>query len=67
MVGLVFGVYPKSSWHLLLEIPRKVLSSSDSMAPGRVSAVVGPLKIVLDPIVRGLASVHFEDEPISKE
>jgi hypothetical protein len=37
------------------------------MAPGQVSAAVGLLKIVLDPVTRGLASAHFEDEPISKE
>jgi hypothetical protein len=60
-------VYPKSSGHLQFGLLRRVLSSSDSMAPGQVSAVVALLKIVLDPVARGLASAHFEDEPISKE
>ena len=60
-------MYPKSSGHLQFGLLRRVLSPSDSMAPGQVSAAVGLLKIVLDPVTRGLASAHFEDEPISKE
>ena len=39
----------------------------DRMAPGQVSAVVGLLKIILDPVARSLASAPFEDEPISEE
>ena len=39
----------------------------DRMAPGQVSAVVGLLKIMLDPLARTLANAPFEDEPISEE
>jgi hypothetical protein len=39
----------------------------DSMAPGQVSAVVGLLKIMLDPLARTLASAPFDDEPVSAE
>ncbi len=39
----------------------------DRMAPGQISAVVGLLKIMLDPLVRSLATAPFEDEPISEE
>jgi hypothetical protein len=37
------------------------------MAPGQVSAVVGPLKIMLDPVARSLAGAPYEDELISEE
>jgi hypothetical protein len=39
----------------------------DSMAPGQVAAVVGLLKIMLDPLARTLASAPFDDEPVSAE
>ena len=39
----------------------------DRMAPGQVSAVVGLLKIMLDPLACSLANAPFEDEPISEE
>jgi hypothetical protein len=39
----------------------------DRMAPGQVSAVVGLLKIMLDPLARSLASAPFEDEEVSEE
>ena len=39
----------------------------DRMAPGQVSAVVGLLKIMLDPLARTLASAPFDDEPVSAE
>ncbi|MGA3264147.1 MAG: hypothetical protein ABSC47_08900 [Terracidiphilus sp.] len=39
----------------------------DSMAPGQVSAVVGLLKIMLDPVDRAIANAPFEDEEISEE
>jgi hypothetical protein len=39
----------------------------DSMAPGQVSAVVGLLRIMLDPLARTLASAPFDDEPVSAE
>ena len=39
----------------------------DAMAPGQVSAVVGLLKIMLDPLARTLASAPFDDEPVSAE
>jgi hypothetical protein len=39
----------------------------DRMAPGQVSAVVGLLEIMLDPVARSLASAPYEDEPISEE
>src|ERR1019366_3994313 len=39
----------------------------DLMAPGQVSAVVGLLKIMLDPLARTLASAPFDDEPVSAE
>jgi hypothetical protein len=39
----------------------------DAMAPGQVSAVVGLLKIMLDPFTRTLANAPFDDEPVSAE
>jgi hypothetical protein len=39
----------------------------DSMAPGQVSAVVGLLKIMLDPLACTLANAPFDDEPVSEE
>jgi hypothetical protein len=39
----------------------------DCMAPGQVSAVVGLLKIMLDPVARSLACAPYEDELISEE
>jgi hypothetical protein len=39
----------------------------DSMAPGQVSAVVGLLKVMLDPLTRTLANAPFDDEPVSAE
>ncbi|MHB8304002.1 MAG: hypothetical protein ACYDC6_14415 [Acidobacteriaceae bacterium] len=39
----------------------------DSMAPGQVAAVVGLLKIMLDPVSVALANAPFDDEPVSKE
>ncbi len=39
----------------------------DRMAPGQVSAVVGLLEIILDPLARTLASAPYDDEPVSKE
>ena len=39
----------------------------DAMAPGQVSAVVGLLKIMLDPLTRTLANAPFDDEPVSAE
>lgn len=39
----------------------------DRMAPGQVSAVVGLLKIILDPLTRTLANAPFDDEPVSAE
>jgi hypothetical protein len=37
------------------------------MAPGQVSAVVGLLKIMLDPVSVALANAPYDDEPISAE
>lgn len=39
----------------------------DRMAPGQLAAVVGLMKIVLDPVDRAIANVPFEDEEISEE
>jgi hypothetical protein len=39
----------------------------DRMAPGQVSAVVGLLKIMLDPMARTLANAPYDDEPVSAE
>lgn len=39
----------------------------DSMAPGQVSAVVGLLKIMLDPVSVALANAPIDDEPVSEE
>lgn len=38
----------------------------DSMAPGQVSAIVGLLKIMLDPVSRSLANAPYDDEPVSE-
>lgn len=39
----------------------------DRMAPSQVSAVVGLLETMLDPVARSLANAPFDDEPISDE
>ncbi len=39
----------------------------DRMAPGQVSAVIGLLEIILDPLARTLASAPYDDEPVSEE
>jgi hypothetical protein len=37
------------------------------MAPGQLSAVVGLMEILLDPVARSLAKAPWEDEEISEE
>jgi hypothetical protein len=39
----------------------------DRMAPGQISAVVGLLEIMLDPLARTLVSAPYDDEPVSAE
>src|ERR1700691_1557408 len=39
----------------------------DSMAPGQVAAVVGLLKIMLDPVSVALANAPYDDEPVSED
>ena len=39
----------------------------DRMAPGQVSAVVGLLEIMLDPVARAIANAPYDDEPVSEE
>jgi hypothetical protein len=39
----------------------------DRMAPSQVSAVVGLLEIMLDPVARSLFNAPYDDEPISEE
>ena len=39
----------------------------DCMAPGQLSAVVGLLKIIVDPEAQRLARIPYEGEPISEE
>jgi hypothetical protein len=39
----------------------------DRLAPGQVSAVVGLLEIMLDPVSRSLANAPLDDEPVSEE
>jgi hypothetical protein len=39
----------------------------DRMAPGQVSAVVGLLEIMLDPLARTLASAPYDDEPVGQQ
>jgi hypothetical protein len=39
----------------------------DRMAPGQLSAVVGLMEILLDPVARSLANAPYDDEPISDE
>jgi hypothetical protein len=39
----------------------------DRLAPGQVSAVVGLLEIMLDPVARSLANAPLDDEPVSEE
>ena len=46
------AINPKQEAHELI----------DSMGPGQVSAVVGLLKVMLDPLARRLANVAYEDE-----
>ena len=38
----------------------------DSMAPAQVIAVVGLLKVMLDPVSRSISKAPWEDEPISE-
>jgi len=37
------------------------------MAPGQLSAVVGLLMIMLDPVARSLANAPYDDEPVGEE
>jgi hypothetical protein len=39
----------------------------DSLAPGQVSAVVGLLKVMLDPVARAIANAPYDDEPVTAE
>jgi hypothetical protein len=39
----------------------------DCMAPGQLTAAVGLLRGMVDPEMRRLASIPYEDEPISEE
>ena len=39
----------------------------DRMSAGQVSAVVGLLKIMLDPVSRAIANAPFDDEPESED
>jgi hypothetical protein len=39
----------------------------DRMAPSQVSAVVGLLETMLDPVSRAIANAPYEDEEISEE
>lgn len=39
----------------------------DRMAPNQVSAVVGLLETMLDPVSRAIANAPYEDEEISEE
>ena len=39
----------------------------DRMAPSQVSAVVGLLEVMLDPVAVSLANAPFDDEPVSDE
>jgi hypothetical protein len=39
----------------------------DRLSAGQVSAVVGLLQTMLDPVDRAIANAPFEDEPISEE
>ena len=39
----------------------------DRMAPGQVSAVVGLLEIMLDPLAHTPASAPYDDEPVSQD
>ncbi|HZD51291.1 MAG TPA: hypothetical protein VE178_21310 [Silvibacterium sp.] len=39
----------------------------DRLAPGQVSAVVGLLEVMLDPVAVALANAPYDDEPVSEE
>jgi hypothetical protein len=39
----------------------------DRLAPGQVSAVVGLLEMMLDPVSRSLANAPLDDEPVSED
>ena len=39
----------------------------DRMAPSQVSAVVGLLETMLDPVSRAIANASYDDEPESKD
>jgi hypothetical protein len=39
----------------------------DRMAPGQVTAVVGLLEMILDPLAHTLASAPYDDEPVTPE
>lgn len=48
--------------------PKKVAHALiDRMSTGQVTAVVGLLEVMLDPVSRALANAPYEDEPISEE
>ncbi len=39
----------------------------DRLAPGQVSAIIGLLEIMLDPVSHSLANAPLDDEPVSAE
>jgi hypothetical protein len=39
----------------------------ERLVPSQVSAVVGLLEAMLDPVARSLANAPFDDEPVSEE
>jgi hypothetical protein len=39
----------------------------DRMAPGQLSAVVGLMEMILDPVARSLANAPWEDEEIDED
>ena len=39
----------------------------DLMAPSQISAVVGLMKVMVDPVALSLANAPYDDEPVSEE
>jgi hypothetical protein len=51
------SIHQKQQAHLMLDL----------LAPEKISAVVGLLEVMLDPVARAIANAPVDDEPVTEE
>jgi hypothetical protein len=51
------SIHQKQQAHLMLDL----------LAPEKISALVGLLEVMLDPVARAIASAPVDDEPVTEE